>query len=99
MTCIIKYSCFVLLLTILSCNGKKNNGQREAELKSIDLIRGDIALCSSENGEFGTVNVSQSCSEKARGNFNLATALDLGDDILIDLTEKLHERRAKDRQN
>ena len=24
---------------------------------------------------------------------------DLGDDILIDLTEKLHERRAKDRQN
>jgi len=24
---------------------------------------------------------------------------DLGDDILIDLTEKLHEHRAKDRQN
>ncbi|HMI64728.1 MAG TPA: hypothetical protein VK517_01745 [Cyclobacteriaceae bacterium] len=24
---------------------------------------------------------------------------DLGDDILIDLTERLHEHRAKDRQN
>ncbi|HMI64726.1 MAG TPA: hypothetical protein VK517_01735 [Cyclobacteriaceae bacterium] len=67
---------YIFILTmILACQGKKNNGQREAELKSIDLIRGDIALCSSENGEFGTVNVSQSCSEKVKGNFNLATAL------------------------
>src|SRR5260221_6156551 len=67
---------YIFILTmILACQSKRNNGQREAELKSIDLIRGDIALCSSENGEFGTVNVSQSCSEKARGNFNLATAL------------------------
>ena len=72
----IRYIHFILvLLIILSCHGKKNQDQLKAELKSIDLIRGDIALCGSEKGEFGTVNVSISCSEKVKGNFNLATAL------------------------
>lgn len=65
----------MLLLLIVSCQPKKDQSQREAELKSIDLIRGDIALCGSENGEFGTVNVDLSCIEKVKGNFNLATAL------------------------
>src|ERR1700704_5403894 len=65
----------VLLLIMLSCQVKKDQGRFEAELKSIDLIRGDIALCGAENGEFGTVNVNLSCSEKVRANFNLATAL------------------------
>jgi tetratricopeptide (TPR) repeat protein len=66
----------ILIVSILlSCTGKKNQRQFESELKSLDLTRGDIALCGSENGQFGTVAFSLSCSEKIRPNFNLATAL------------------------
>lgn len=66
---------FLIVSILLSCSGKKNQGQFESELKSLDLTRGDIALCGSENGQFGTVAFSLSCSEKVRTNFNLATAL------------------------
>jgi tetratricopeptide (TPR) repeat protein len=65
----------LVLLIILSCRQKKNQGEIQSELKSIDLIRGNIALCGSENGEFGTVNFPVSCTGNARANFNLATAL------------------------
>jgi len=64
-----------ILLSLFSCASKKNQVQFETELKSLDLTRGDIALCSSGNGQFGTVEFSLSCSEKVRANFNLATAL------------------------
>jgi len=47
----------------------------ESELKSLDLTRGDIALCTTGKNQFGTVAFSLSCSEKVRENFNLATAL------------------------
>src|SRR5580765_7324226 len=60
---------------LFSCVPKKNQVQFETELKSLDLNRGDIALCGSGNGQFGTVDFSFSCSEKARVDFNLATAL------------------------
>jgi len=60
---------------ILACDGKKNQEQIETELQSISLSRGDIALCGSESGQFGTVEFSLSCAEKVRLNFNLATAL------------------------
>jgi len=60
---------------VFSCTNKKNQVQLENELKSLDLNRGDIALCGSENGKFGTVEFSLSCSEKVRANFDLATAL------------------------
>lgn len=63
------------MLAMLSCAGKKNQEQFEEAVKSLDLTRGDIALCGSENGQFGTVAFSLSCSEKVRPDFNLATAL------------------------
>jgi hypothetical protein len=65
----------LILLSLFSCAPKKNQAQFEAELKSLELTRGDIALCVSGNGQFGTVEFSLSCSEKVRANFNLATAL------------------------
>jgi hypothetical protein len=66
---------FLIFLILFSCARKKNQGPLESELKSLDLTRGDIALCGSDNGQFGTVAFNLSCSEKARKNFNLATAL------------------------
>lgn len=65
----------LIMLCLFSCADKKNQAQFESDLKSLDLNRGDIALCGSENGQFGTVEFSLSCSEKVRVNFNLATAL------------------------
>jgi hypothetical protein len=66
---------FTLAMLLLSCSGKKNQVQFQNELKSLDLNRGDIALCGSENGQFGTVAFNLSCSETVKANFNLATAL------------------------
>ncbi len=68
-------SIILFALCMFSCTNKKNQVQFESELKSLDLNRGDIALCGSENGQFGTVEFSLSCSEKVRADFNLATAL------------------------
>lgn len=65
----------LITLIILSCIGKKTKEPSEAELKSLNLTQGDIALCGSENGQFGTVSFSLSCSEQVSVNFNLATAL------------------------
>jgi hypothetical protein len=66
---------FIFFLLLLSCDGKKNQKQFERELQSIDLVRGDIALCGSGETQFGKVEFGLSCSENARPNFNLATAL------------------------
>jgi len=65
----------VLIVLILSCSAKKDQKQLESELKSLDLNRGDIALCTTGKNQFGTVAFSLSCSEKVQENFNLATAL------------------------
>lgn len=69
-----KSQLILILLAILSCTGKQNQ-QFESELKSINLRQGDIALCGSLDGKFGTVEFNVSCLEKVRDNFNLATAL------------------------
>ena len=66
---------FVATLLILACSGKKDQAQLESELSSLNLTRGDIALCGSGLDKFGTVTFSLSCSELVRENFNLATAL------------------------
>ena len=66
---------FILALIFFSCSGKKNQAQIESSVKSLDLNRGDIALCGSSNSQFGTVAFSFSCAEGVRANFNLATAL------------------------
>jgi hypothetical protein len=71
----IRIAHFLLPLLLLSCKGKNDQNQFESELQSINLTRGDIALCGSENGRFGTVEFSLSCAEKVRTNFNLAMSL------------------------
>ncbi len=65
----------LISLLVVSCATKKKKDQSANKLQSIDLLRGDIALCSSGEGQFGTVEFSLSCSEKVKANFNLATAL------------------------
>ncbi|MEO7990828.1 MAG: tetratricopeptide repeat protein [Chryseolinea sp.] len=65
----------LIVLIFVSCSGKKNQDQFKNDLQALDLTRGEIALCGSETGQFGTVAFSLSCSEKVRANFNLATAL------------------------
>lgn len=65
----------LLLLLMFSCGGKTDRVRFEPDLNSLDLLQGDIALCGPENGEFGTVAFSLSCSENVRADFNLATAL------------------------
>ncbi|HEY8935006.1 MAG TPA: hypothetical protein VIM65_07280 [Cyclobacteriaceae bacterium] len=75
MKLILRITQSILIILILSCSAKKNQNQFESEIKSLDLTRGDIALCSTGKNQFGTVAFSLSCSEKVRDNFNLATAL------------------------
>ncbi|MEJ7643424.1 MAG: tetratricopeptide repeat protein [Chryseolinea sp.] len=60
---------------LVACSDKKNNEQIITEINNLDLTRGDIALCSSRDGEFGTVSLNLSCSDKVRANMNLGTAL------------------------
>lgn len=75
MTTISKTLPLILIpLLMISCTVKKQQ-QFEAELRSIELKQGDIALCGSEDGTFGTVDFSVSCSEKVKKDFNVATAL------------------------
>lgn len=66
---------FLILLLIFGCQGKTEQSQLKPALQSINLMRGDIALCGSEAGEFGKVDFALSCAEKVRANFNLGTAL------------------------
>ncbi len=70
-----KYHTIILLLVLFSCGVKRDQEQFQRELKSINLLRGDIALCGSEEARFGKVEFGLSCMEKVRANFNLATAL------------------------
>jgi len=65
----------IVFLMLFSCDGRRNQEQFERNLQSINLVRGDIALCGSGDGQFGKVEFGTSCSEKVRANFNLATAL------------------------
>ncbi len=65
----------VFVAVILSCSSKQNQAKFENELQSLDLTRGDIALCGSGADKFGTVSFGLACSEKVQNNFNLAAAL------------------------
>lgn len=63
------------ILILIACQSRTEQAEFKQQLQSIDLLRGEIALCGSETGKFGTVGFELSCSEKVRANFNLATAL------------------------
>jgi tetratricopeptide (TPR) repeat protein len=64
----------VILFVVMSCQ-VKNDDQFKRQLQSINLTRGEIALCASGEGQFGKVGFDVSCSEKVKANFNMATAL------------------------
>src|SRR5688572_27305685 len=66
---------FVTILTLISCAGREKSDEFRQELASIDLLRGEITLCGSGADEFGSVSFAQSCSEKTKVDFDLATAL------------------------
>jgi hypothetical protein len=58
-----------VISSFLGCQTKKSN----PELLSIDLLRGDIALCG--NPEFGELSFSLSCDIASRETFDLAISL------------------------
>jgi tetratricopeptide (TPR) repeat protein len=63
------------VLVLFSCSGRKDQAQFETELASLNLTRGEITLCGSGEGKFGTVSFGTACSEEVQEDFNLATAL------------------------
>src|SRR6185295_14281957 len=65
----------IAVVLVFSCSGRKDQARLASELNSLDLTRGDIALCGSGFDKFGSVSINFSCSEVVRENFNLATAL------------------------
>ena len=69
------YLFVILLVIVCSCQETGHKEKIKAELQSIDLLRGDIALCGSGDAGFGTVEFGMSCEEQVRKDFNLATAL------------------------
>ncbi len=58
--------CVISVLTLGSC-------QQERDISNLELLRGDIILCSGE--DFGEVSFSLSCKYSVRETFNLAVAL------------------------
>jgi tetratricopeptide (TPR) repeat protein len=68
------YFSFVAII-LICCQTKKDQSELQRELKSIDFMRGEIALCGSEEARLGKVEFGLSCLETVRANFNLATAL------------------------
>lgn len=60
--------CFLVLIITIVCSPKPN-----VELASIDLRRGDIALCG--NPEFGELKFSLDCQVSSRETFDLAISL------------------------
>ncbi|HYC85559.1 MAG TPA: tetratricopeptide repeat protein [Chryseosolibacter sp.] len=68
---------FAFVLSVIfafSCTPVKDTETAKADIESMNLLRGDIALCGSQE-KFGSVSFGSSCSEKVRDNFNLAVAL------------------------
>ena len=57
----------------IGCQSNKESGLIRQELQAINISRGDIALCGTN--QFGEVKFALSCDEKVRVDFNLATAL------------------------
>jgi len=61
----------MVVLSSAGC-GSKRSGV-DAELSSIDLLRGDIALCG--DPEFGEIDFSLSCDAEVKKSFDLAISL------------------------
>lgn len=61
----------LFLFILISCQDKRSRSAME--LSSIDLLRGDIILCGSE--QFGEVSFSSFCNTDTRETFDLAISL------------------------
>lgn len=68
-----RISIIVAFATVLGCQTNKEAALLQQELKTINIARGEIALCGTN--QFGQVKFGLTCEEKVRGDFNLATAL------------------------
>ncbi len=64
-------SCLLLLVYFTSCNNKDK--KPNPDLASIDLLRGELILCSGD--QFGEVSFSLSCNYDMRKTFDLAVSL------------------------
>lgn len=63
----------LFILGLLSLTSCKNKSKPNPELASINLLRGELILCSSE--QFGDVSFSLSCNYNTRETFDLAVSL------------------------
>jgi hypothetical protein len=74
MKTIVQRSVMLLLFAaVIGCQSNKEAGLIQQELQTINISRGEIALCGTN--QFGEVKFALSCEEKVRADFNLATAL------------------------
>jgi tetratricopeptide (TPR) repeat protein len=64
----------IVFLIFGSC-GPSNRDRLQEGLNSANLLRGDIALCGSDNGQFGKVSFASSCIEGVAKEFDLGIAL------------------------
>lgn len=64
---------FLIFAGTLGCQTNREASMIQEELKAINISRGEIALCGTN--QFGEVKFGLSCEEKVRADFNLATAL------------------------
>lgn len=67
----IKLTCLLLLLLPIACKNKTI--KPNPALSSINLLRGELILCSAE--QFGDVSFSLSCNYESRENFDLGISL------------------------
>lgn len=64
----------ILLLALVSCR-KKNSEPAQEAIRAMNLKQGDIILCGSPNGQFGSVAFETPYSGNVKDNFNLAVKL------------------------
>jgi tetratricopeptide (TPR) repeat protein len=64
----------LLLLVIVSCNGKNKTSTNQA-INEMGLKHGEVISCGPPDKEFGSVGFETSCSDKVKKDFHLAIAL------------------------
>ncbi|MEO8472567.1 MAG: tetratricopeptide repeat protein [Chryseolinea sp.] len=65
----------LLILLIGACKPKIDDAQLKTEIVSLGLDTGEIALCRSDNTQFGKVSFDLACSENAKKDFQIGAAL------------------------